>query len=162
MCQIHVSSIRGLCKSHYSDAEIDAWSGGRTPDLYVRNIAENHVVVAQNTTEVVGFGTLDHKTGDIKQVYVRSDCAGKGIGSRILSDLLSEARRCSLNEVHCVSSLNAEGFYVRSGFHPGQKRKIRLRNGVEIDCIPMSRIVDQDEQNNSVQETPAKAVDPEL
>jgi len=29
LCQIHVSAIRGLGTSHYSAAEIDAWSRGR-------------------------------------------------------------------------------------------------------------------------------------
>ncbi len=29
LCQIHVSAIRGLGTSHYSAAEVDAWSRGR-------------------------------------------------------------------------------------------------------------------------------------
>ena len=147
LCQTHVSSIRGLCRSHYSDAEIDAWSGGRTPERYARHIAEKYVVVAQIGAEIVGFGTLDHKTGDIMQIYVRPDFASKGGAGRILKELLSEAKRQSLREVRCLSSLNAEGFYVHSGFHPGQKRKHRFQNGVEIHCISMSRMVGQNEQN---------------
>jgi hypothetical protein len=45
--------------------------------------------------------------------------------------------------VRCLSSLNAEGFYLDSDFCPGQRFRHRFPNGGEMDCIPMSRILDQ-------------------
>ena len=143
LCQIHVSSIRELGKSHYSEAEVDAWSSGRTPERYERHIADRHVVVAQHGSKPVGFGTLDVTTGDILQIYVRPEYARKGIGRRILRVLLSEARKQSLPEVRCLSSLNAEAFYLDSDFCAGQRCRHRFPNGGEMDCIPMSRILDQ-------------------
>ena len=53
--EIHVSSIRELGKSNYSEAEVDAWSGGRTPARYEEHISERHVIVAQNRSMPVGF-----------------------------------------------------------------------------------------------------------
>ena len=44
LCEIHVSAIRELGKSHYSEAEVDAWSRERTPERYEEHIVERHVI----------------------------------------------------------------------------------------------------------------------
>jgi N-acetylglutamate synthase-like GNAT family acetyltransferase len=144
LCEIHVSAIRGLGKSHYSGAELDAWSSGRVPERYEKHIAERHVIVAEHGSKPVGFGTLDLTTGEVLQLYVRPEYGRKGIGRRILRELLDEARRQGLREVHCLSSLNAEAFYASSGFHAGGKCKHRFRDGGEIHCVRMKRMLDQD------------------
>ena len=149
LCEIHASSIRELGKSHYSEAEVDAWSTGRTPARYAGHISERHVIVAQNRSVPVGFGTLDLTTGEINQLYVRPEYARKRIGTLILDELLSVARAAGLHEVHCTSSLNARDFYVAAGFLPGQKRKHRFRNGGEVDCVHMKKLL---ERNNTEQE----------
>ena len=149
LCEIHVSSIRELGKSHYSEAEVDAWSGGRAPARYEGHISERHVIVAQIRSVPVGFGTLDLTTGEILQLYVRPEYARKRIGILILDVLLCVARAAGLREVHCKSSLNARDFYVDAGFQPGQKCKHRFRDGGEVDCIPMKKLL---ERNNAEQE----------
>ena len=45
-----------------------------------------------------------------------------------------------------MSSLNARDFYVAAGFQPGQKCKHRFRNGGEVDCVPMKKLL---ERNNA-------------
>ena len=111
ICEIHVSAIRELGKSHYSEAEIDSWSKGRTPDRYEKHIRNRQVVVAQHRSIPVGFGTLDLERREILQLYIRADYARKHIGTRILEELLDMARAVGLREIHCMSSLNAETFY---------------------------------------------------
>jgi len=149
LCEIHVSSIRELGKSHYSEAEVDAWSTGRTPARYVGHISERHVIVAQNRFMPVGFATLDIMTGEILQHYVRPEYARKRIGTLILDEPLRVARAAGLHEVHCISSLNARDFYVAAGFQPGQKCKHLFRDGGEVDCVPMKKLL---ERNNAEQE----------
>jgi len=139
LCEIHVSAIRGLCKSHYSKEDIDAWSRNRIPEQYEKHIRERQVVIAQHRSIPVGFGTLDLTKGEIVQLYVRPGYARKGVGKQILEQLLSIARASGLREVHCKSSLNAQAFYANAGFESGQKCKHRLRNGGELDCIPMKK-----------------------
>jgi len=141
LCEIQVSAIRQLGKSHYSEAEADAWSRGRTPERYEEHIRERHVVVAQYRSIPVGFGTLDLTTGEIVQLYVRPGYARKRVGTQILEELLGMARAVGLREVHCISSLNAEAFYAHAGFLSGRKCKHRLRDGGEVDCIPMKKLL---------------------
>ena len=149
LCEIHVSSIRELGKSHYSEAEVAAWLKGRIPARYEGHISERHVIVAHNRSMPVGFGTLDLTTGEINQLYVRPEYARKRIGTLILDELLCVARAAGLHEVHCISSLNARDFYVAAGFRPGQKCKHRFKNGGEVDCIPMKKLL---ERNNAKQD----------
>ncbi len=147
--EIHVSSIRELGKSHYSEAEVNTWSTGRTTARYEEHISERHVIVAQNRSMPVGFGTLDIMTGEILQLYVRPEYARKCIGTLILVELLCVTRASSRREVHCISSLNAMDFYIDAGFQPGQKCNHRFRNGGEVDCVPMKKLL---ERNNAEQE----------
>jgi putative acetyltransferase len=139
LCEIHVSSIRGLGGSHYSEGEVDAWSRGRTPTRYKEHVSERYVIVAEHESLPVGFGTLDLAAGEILQLYVRPEYARKGIGTLILGELVRVARAAGVREVHCLSSLNARDFYVRAGFRPGRTCKHRFRNGGEVDCVPMRR-----------------------
>jgi N-acetylglutamate synthase-like GNAT family acetyltransferase len=142
LCEIHVSAIRELGKSHYSEAEVDAWSRGRIPERYEKHIRDRQVVIAQHRSIPVGFGTVDLSTGEVRQLYVRAEYARKHIGTQILEELLEIARAAGLREVHCISSLNAEAFYGNAGFQSGQKCKHRFRDGGEIDCIAMKKLLE--------------------
>lgn len=142
LCEIHVSSIRGLGRSHYSEAEVEAWASGRTPARYERHVLDKHLVVAERGSVPVGFGTLDVPTGEILQLYVCPDYARHGVGTLIVEELVRVARAAGIRVVHCLASLNARAFYVTVGFDPGQRRKHRLRSGVEVDCVPMKKTLE--------------------
>ena len=80
----------------------------------------------------------------------------------VMKEYKAQLNECTGFSIRCVSSLNAEEYYLRSGFHRGDKIKHRFRNGVEINCILMSRMVGQNEQNYPVQATTAKAAERDL
>ena len=140
LCNIHVSSIRELCKEHHPDGEIEVWSTGRTPERYKNHIHNQYVLIAQHKNTAVGFGTFNKKTGEIIQLYVHPEYAGKGVGSRILENILNIAGKADLNEIHCSSSLNAEKFYLKAGFKAGEKC-INFINGGKVTCIPMRKSI---------------------
>ena len=138
LCQIQVSAIRELGKSHYSAADLEAWTSGLSPHRHGKYIADRFVIVAEAGSEILGFGALDPDSGDVCAVYVRPDYARKGIGSTILVTLIAEAKRLGHHQLHCHASLNAREFYQRRGFKPGQVCKHRFGDGREIDCISMT------------------------
>jgi putative acetyltransferase len=141
LCEIHVSSIRGLGRSHHTEAEVEAWAGGRVPAQYEEQISDKHVIVAEQGPKVVGFGTLDLEEGIILQLYVHPDHAGRGIGALILDELLRLTRAAGHDGVRLNSSLNARDFYVRAGFQSGESCQHRFRSGGEITCIRMTRVL---------------------
>jgi putative acetyltransferase len=139
MCEIHVSSIRELGKSHYSKAEIDAWSRGRTPKRYQKHISESYVIIAEHKGAAVGFGTLDPRAGEIVQLYIQPEYARKSIGAQILEELFTKALGAGHHEVYLIASLNAEAFYSKAGFESGPICKHQFHDGGEVDCIPMKK-----------------------
>ncbi len=141
LCEVQRLAILTLGRSHYSEAAVEAWASGLTPEGFEKAIAEDYVVVAERGARVVGFGRLG-SSGEIGAVYVRPEFARRGIGGAILGELISEARRRWLREVHCESSLRAEGFNAQAGFESGERCKHRFRDGREIDCIPMKKAID--------------------
>jgi GNAT superfamily N-acetyltransferase len=141
ICEIHLASIRGLGKSHYTAAEVEAWAAGRTPARYEEHITQRHVIIAQHGSTPVGFGTLDPVAGELLQLYVRPEYARQGTGSRLLAELERLARAAGLRQLDCLASLNATDFYLKAGYQPGARCKHYLRNGGQIDCIPMTKIL---------------------
>ena len=142
LCDIHVSAIKSLGRSHYTEAEIESWSKGRRPAQYEKHIRDRKVVVAHCKSFPVEFGTLDLATAEIRQLYVRAEYARKQIGTKILEELLAMAKAAGLRELHCNSSLNAEAFYRTLGFQSEGKSKHRFRDGGEIDCVLMRKPLD--------------------
>jgi N-acetylglutamate synthase-like GNAT family acetyltransferase len=141
LSEIHISAIQELGKTHYTKAEVDAWSSGKTPERHEKHIRERQVIVAQYGSIPVGFGTLDSTTGEVVHLFVKPEYARKRVGTQILEELLGMASAAGFSEVHCKSSLNAQAFYTNSGFKSGKNCKHRFRDGGEIDCISMKRLL---------------------
>ncbi len=99
ICEIHVSSIWELGKSHYTEDQIASWSGGGTPDRYEKYINGKHLIVAENNSIPIGFGTFDLATGELIQLYISPDYTGKGVGIRILNEFFDKARAANLTQI---------------------------------------------------------------
>ncbi|MFK5108774.1 GNAT family N-acetyltransferase, partial [Klebsiella pneumoniae] len=63
-----------------------------------------------------GFGRLDLLTGEIASLYVLPEASGMGIGTKMLTALLFEAKKSSPREVWLNAALNAVPFYLAQGF----------------------------------------------
>ena len=135
---VHMAAIRGLCSTHYSAAEIDAWCGGRNPSSYLSPIREKVVLVAEVDARIRGFGQLDLK-GVIEAVYVHPDHPRQGIGTALLCALEACALRSGCAVLRLDSSLNAVGFYKAAGYRTVERYKHEIRPGVFISCERMER-----------------------
>lgn len=94
--RVHTSSIREVCKTHYSEDEIQAWTGLLNPDSYNGVLRTREMVVAEEEDTVVGFGQLNLQTSEVEAVYVSPRVLGRGVGSEILSALEDVARQHDL------------------------------------------------------------------
>jgi N-acetylglutamate synthase-like GNAT family acetyltransferase len=135
----HTAAIREICRSHYTEDELEAWTNLLSPRRYEQAIERLEFFVAEDAGEVVGFGTLNVESGEVEAVYVNPPAARRGVGSRLLQTLEESARRSGLTRLHLSASLNAVGFYERAGYVSGGSARHRLQSGVEIECVPMSK-----------------------
>jgi phosphinothricin acetyltransferase len=110
------------------------------------------VVAREPDGSIAGFGILrPHNampafahTAEITY-FIRPDCTGKGLGSRILRYLENEGKSRGISTLLAsISSLN-EGsirFHEKNGFvHCGRFRMVGEKNGVIFDTVWMQKFI---------------------
>jgi ribosomal protein S18 acetylase RimI-like enzyme len=91
-----------------------------TPDV-IRKVfmASTQIVIVRDEAHVVGFGRALSDgvyNAAIYDVVVDPDYQGRGVGRRIMADLLDRLRDVSC--VHLVATTGKEAFYRRVGLRP--------------------------------------------
>ncbi len=140
ICGVHVKSIRELCNARYADEEIEAWSGEKRAENYIRAMEQGErLFVAEVDGKIIGFGGIILKERVITAVYVHPAYTGRGTGSLILSELEAIARKSALNCLKLYSTLNAVSFYAAAGYQQEKSERYRLQEGRELECVLMSK-----------------------
>ncbi len=76
-------------------------------------------VVAEVNGEVIGCGALHvmwEDLGEIRSLIVRDDFLHKGVGHRIVEQLVKDARTLALQRLFCLTF--ETGFFGKHGFEP--------------------------------------------
>lgn len=107
-------SVAGLCRSHYSDRQIECWMGDRTPATYLPAIRAGQIRVATVAGEVVGY--VDAVPGEVGRLFIMPDQAGTGLGTRLMQIGLAMAEPAGGGPVRVEATRNAEPFYRKFGF----------------------------------------------
>jgi len=133
---VHTRAIREVCKSHYSERELQIWTEVLKPDRYTEQIRKGPFYVAVEGGSIIGFGNLNQKSGEIEALYVAPDHVGRGVGMRILQALENVALDSGLKLLRLSSSLNAVRFYETAGYKP-QRQKRWLLPSEMVVCVTM-------------------------
>ncbi len=87
---------------------------GTTPEKLVELSGSTKFYVAAEDGAIVGFGGYNKEK--IRLFFVKPGFQRRGIGSRILDKVLSDARNEGIQRLECYSTIYAEPFYLRHGF----------------------------------------------
>ena len=139
IADVHVRAIREVCSKSYAAHQIEAWVSGKCPELYLDAIATKPFFVAVLNDDVVGFAQLNPEAGEVKAVYVRPDCVGRGVGRLLLQTLEDAARVRALTLLKVQASLNAVEFYRAQGYVLEDVTSYRLKVGAELECANMHK-----------------------
>jgi putative acetyltransferase len=139
ICRMHKASIRNLCRSHYTPDQIEAWAGPKRPELYERLIRDLIVFVVEEGDDIVAFGALDVTAADIRALYVAPEFIGRGIGSRVLEALESEARHLAIPRLSVSATLNSVGFYSARGYSSIGAADNVLPQGISLPCVNLEK-----------------------
>jgi len=100
------------------------------------SIDRGEVIVAKNTTGIVGFVEYHHRHDDQTTLYhiaVRPDHRRQGIGRQLVKALIHDAGECHKGfiQLKCPVDLEANRFYERLGFsqvdiQPGKHRNLAV------------------------------------
>lgn len=143
IARVHVAAIRGLGSQHYTADQISAWSSDKHPERYVAALADGEfMVVAQRVPDgvIVGFGSS--KADEVRAVYVDPEHARLGVGTKLLEALESDAQSRGETSLRLDSSLGAVGFYAAHGYVGRERVHHRLRGGCQLECVPMTKILE--------------------
>lgn len=115
---LHTAAVEAFGPNGYDPEQVRAWakSDDRSPEDYAVDAACEHFTVAVRAGAVAGFGHVVLDAGAVHAVYVHPGHADHGVGSALLAELEGYARGRGLSMLALQSSLNAVGFYERSGY----------------------------------------------
>ena len=119
----------------YPQGVVDFFLEYHNPESISGNIIHGYFLVAEDENRLTATGCL--KNNEIGSVYIHPDHRRKGIGSKIVNELLREAKRKELNKIFLDSTINARLFYEKLGFGIVSTECQILENNVPLDYYRM-------------------------
>jgi len=144
---VHLDAIESLGGQAYSDEQVAAWAHDRDPAEYPVETGETYAVVAEAGDRLVGFGWMRPDAedlvapvgGEITAVYVDPSVARQGVGTRLCTELESEARRRGVESLGLWASRNAVPFYKTQDYRRVTEHTIEFDDGVEGTVVEMRK-----------------------
>ena len=138
--QLFVDTISASCRNEYDDAQINAWlSGADHPDFLLGMLENQHVIIAENREELIGFCSLaGHSYVDY--LYVHKDYQKEGVAKALYLAVEKVASSLSTNELTADVSLTAVSFFENVGFRIKSEQKV-VRLGIEIKNFSMVKSI---------------------
>lgn len=91
------------------------------------------------TAAAPGDGRRDPGRANVRHVVTDDRETRKGIGRRLMTHILDEARASGATWMHCLSTRTAVPFYAAMGFERLGDTLIPLRPGIEFPAVAMRR-----------------------
>ncbi len=136
---LHHASILTLGQGFYTNAELEDWASGLTPEGYGRAMKEEDFLIAQSGVDQTLAGFASFKGDEIVGFYVHPDWARCGLGSL----LLERAEAALADGGHAIfrvsASLSGLPFYLTRGYRVIQQRLYKTRGGLKVDIVDLEK-----------------------
>lgn len=145
IARTHQNSVHATGSKFYSKAICDEWSPVLS-DKRIKGFADaiqsnvEVMFVAEVENQIVGFGSIVPKNGELRSVYVGPQFGGLGIGKQLLAKLEEEARLRGLRKLVMDASLSAESFYRSQGYVEISRIEHVLGSGSKMAAIRMEKV----------------------
>jgi putative acetyltransferase len=138
LVQIFRASVETLAAEDYDDDQRAAWAAAADDEAgFDARLGGALTLVALLDGSIAGFASLqDNKNLDM--LYVRPDCARRGVGSALVEALerLAAGRGAKILSVEAADS--ARDFFLRRGYVP-QSRNTRMIGGQWLGNTTMTK-----------------------
>jgi len=118
--------FRSIISKNYSKKSVEDQIKENSPKKILEKAKKVKYFVAVEKGKILGFGGYNEEK--IHTFFVLPEMQGKGIGSRILEKVLTEAKKDGIESLKCWSSFNAENFYASFGFKKIKKLNLKTKN----------------------------------
>jgi putative acetyltransferase len=146
---LHFAAVHQSASGFYPPEVLNSWSTQPDETRYehIRGSIEKGeelLVVAEDASGVIGFGSIVPLSQELRAVYVHPRAGRRGVGSAILSRLEQLALDRGVLQLQLDASINAEAFYTRAGYEVLERGFHRLRSGREMACLKMKKSLTQE------------------
>ena len=117
--------------------QVATWTRGvERAERFRAHLLGEAAIVAEGADGVLGFAALD---GDrVCGLYVRSDAQRRGLGDRLLTAIVAEARARGVARLRAEASAFSVGLFARHGFRVTETDRV-VRGGVTFDRYLVAR-----------------------
>jgi GNAT superfamily N-acetyltransferase len=138
LSQLVADNAQALLRSHYSDAQWEAFISYYSVDVMHQKIQSQHLFCATQSETIVGTIALDNDF--VVGFYTRLPNLGQGIGTLLMDHIEQVAREHGLTQIQLAASPAALSFYYKNGWQ--KVRDIRpCYAGVEFEETLMVKII---------------------
>lgn len=131
IAQLFKETIETINSKDYSEKQVSVWSEGHThTKRWILRLTSQYFIVAVVDEIITGIGSIT-PDGYLDLMYVHKDYQGKGIGSALLDELLTNAINNNLSLVKSDVSITAKTFFEKKGFAVDTAQKVQI-NGIEL------------------------------
>ena len=91
--------------------------------------------------QLMGYGSLDGRSGEVRAVFVEHAQSGRGVGKRLMEGLEAIAAEEHFTRLYLYASLNAADFYRAMGFVAIRDEAYQHPNGITSRSLYMERVI---------------------
>ena len=144
--RVHFAAVHETAGAFYPAEVLANWSRqpGETRYRQIRDAiarGDELFLVAEDSSVVVGFGSIFPALQELRAVYVHPRIGRQGVGTKILQRLETMAAERGLSQLQMDASVNAEVFYRTHGYEVIARGVHRLSSGHHMTCVKMRKLL---------------------
>ena len=139
--KVRFDAIHKIAPQYYPPDMIHQWANEKRWEDFISNPDGEIRIVVRTSDEIIGFGAIIVAKKELRACYVAPQCAGQGIGSKVVAALEHIAKQHNLKFLELDGSLNAERFYLKNGYHIVERREYVMRNSMTMASVKMKKIL---------------------
>lgn len=126
MQELFRSTVLNVNVREYTEEEVEDWAScGDDVGHWLELLSQNDYIGAlDGQGHIVGFSSMN-KNGYLHSMFVHKDWQGKGVASRLLSEVENMARQYGVTEITSEVSLTARPFFEKKGYQVVKAQKCK-------------------------------------
>jgi putative acetyltransferase len=141
LAAIYFHTIHKVNTKDYSAEQLNVWAPSTSLETegWIKKWKNLPPIVATINDKVVGFAEFEDN-GHIDCFYCHHEYQGCGIGSVLMKEIESRARKLKINKIFADVSITAKPFFEAKGFIVKKEQSVIVR-GVALTNFVMEKIL---------------------
>jgi len=141
LANIYYYTIHNINIRHYSMEQVNAWAPASSLELagWKKKWGKTPPIVAILNDKVVGFSEFE-LNGHIDCFYVHHEHQSQGVGSVLMTEIETIAKKNNIVRLYSEVSITAKPFFEKNGFRVVKQQQVNIR-GCELINFVMEKTI---------------------